>query len=159
VADASKWGSVAALGDVVVASAALVALKPSPGHETGRPSRLLSDALQAALTARGTDGQEAAGAASRCFDVLVRPYRQLATTGVRAEFAPPLWEDALVAAGWLALAAFAVAEDRTQGADEAGRNCLDACVRLHVFTGRPASHVQVAYREAVALRRKGLGES
>lgn len=148
---------VLALADVVVASCALAEVRPSPGAESSAPARLLSDALTTALGVWRVEASEPEGVAARCFSALCRPYRQLATTGVSAGFMQPLRAEAVAACGWLATTvALLVGGDPANRAEEAARNCLDACVRLHVYTGHLGSDVQRLLEEKVAEHRRNL---
>jgi len=157
VVDVRGWDRLAAVADMVVDSCGLVGVKPNQGAEEGSPDRLLAQAVEAALTARTAEKEGSAAVAAHCFNLIRRPYRRRGTVGgVRAgDFLPPLVADAVIAAGWLARVVALMTGDYGQGADEAGRNCLDACVRIHVFTGLPASQVERTYQEHLKGRRKG----
>jgi len=157
VVDVRGWDRVASVADTVVDSCGIIGVKPNASAEVGTPDNLLALAVEVALTARTVTKEDAAAVAAHCFQLIRSPYRRRATIGgVRPDqYLPPLVADAVVAAGWLARVVELMTGDYGQGADEAGRNCLDACVRLHVFTGLPASQVERTYQEHLKGRRKG----
>jgi hypothetical protein len=154
-----EWDRLAAMADAVVESCGRVEVRQNEDAERSEPAHLLALAVKAALTARTSEGEDAASVAAHCFNALLRPYHRRARMGAVSlnEFLPPLVAEALLAAGWLAQTAAKLLDGDGPGADEAARNCLDACVRLHVFTGVPGSRVEAVYKDGLARRRKGPG--
>jgi hypothetical protein len=126
---------IAGIATAVEASCARVGVTPETGfHDVGK---LLAAALGCAR--RGDGGADAEVVARSCFEKIRRDCQGVIRIGGSPAF-PRLVEEALLAIGWLAELAASLS-DPTGRQTEAAQNCVDACVRLHVFTGARGSDV------------------
>lgn len=147
-----------ALADVLVLSAARAHVKPNASAESGAPERVLSDAVELAIGFRNAKTEDIEALKEIAFSQVVYPYRRRATVcRNQAVETLPLVGDVYVACGWLAEVVKEMSQPtpHLETAEEASRNVLDACVRMHVFTGRRASEVTKLMQKRIAVHSKG----
>jgi len=126
---------IAGIAIAVEASCARVGVTPETGfYDIGR---LLTSAL--GIARQGDGSLEAEMVARSCFERIRRDCQGVVRMGGSPTI-PRLVEEALLAIGWLAELAASLS-DPTGRQTEAAQNCVDACVRLHVFTGARGSDV------------------
>lgn len=146
-----------ALADVLVLSAARAHVKPNASGESSSPERVLSDVVELAIGVRSAAMEDIEAAKEVAFSQVIYPYRRRATVcRNQALETLPLVGDVYVACGWLAevVKEFRQPTPHLETAEEASRNVLDACVRMHVFTGRLASEVTRLMQDRIRSRMK-----
>ncbi len=147
--------NIGATADLLQEAAADFEIEPYYGEDGLSVSWHLGRALQLANAVDKVTAEDCGEVADLCFTGIKRIYRRAFKMGTsRAdEFPPTIAFDVLVGSGWLARACELVIKRDVKGANEAGRNVLDAVVRLRVYGGRFGSEVPTDMQRLAAERK------